>query len=214
MLSKLFARQLSNPGGPIGWLAGWVWNRRNAALNDTVLGLLDLQPDDRVLDIGFGGGYLLHRMQAVISGGLLAGVDISPAIVAYTKKRFARAVTAGRLDLRCAAAEDLPYPADYFSKACSVNSIFYWQDLARGLAEMQRVLRPGGKAVVCFTCKGSIEKKGFARHIRLYESEEVAAMMAARGFHEIQAHDFSDRYRRYVALAAISRDWRQPGSGC
>ena len=206
MLSRIFARQLSNPSDLIAWLAGWVWNRRNAALNDTVLGLLDLQPADRVLDIGFGGGYLLHRMQAVASDGLLAGVDVSPAIVAYTKKRYAQEITSGSLDLRCAPVEDLPYPAEYFSKVCSVNSIFYWQDLARGLAEMLRVLRPGGKAVVCFTCRKSIEKRGFAKHIRLYEPEKVTQMLATCGFCEIQASTFSDRHRRYVALAA-AKDW-------
>lgn len=202
MLSKLFARQLSSPSGPFGRLAGWVWNRRNEALNETVLGLLDLQPDDRVLDIGFGGGYLLGRMTGAVSDGMLAGVDVSPAIVAYAKKRYRQVMQSGSLDLRCAAAEDLPYPPEYFSKACSVNSIFYWQNIEKGLAEMWRVLRPGGKAVICFTCRGSLEKKSFAKHIRLYEPEEVAQMLAACGFSRVETATFSDRHRRYAALAA------------
>ncbi len=202
MLSKLFARQLTSPSGPIGRLAGWAWNRRNAALNETVLGILDLQPDDRVLDIGFGGGYLLGRMASTVSDGLLAGVDISPTMVANAK-RYARIGQSGNLDLRCAAAEDLPYPPEYFSKVCSVNSIFYWQNIEKGLAEMQRVLWPGGKAGLCFTCPGSLEKKGFARHIRLYEPEEVAQMLAARGFSRVETTTFSDRHRQYVTLVAV-----------
>ena len=61
-ISKHLENQLGNPTGIFSTLAAWMWNRRNAALNDTVLELLALEPTDRVLDIDFGGGYLLDRM--------------------------------------------------------------------------------------------------------------------------------------------------------
>jgi 2-polyprenyl-3-methyl-5-hydroxy-6-metoxy-1,4-benzoquinol methylase len=66
-ISKLVARQLSNPTGILAGIATFVWNRRNAALNDMVLNLLSLQPIDRVLDVGFGGGYLLERMSTIVT---------------------------------------------------------------------------------------------------------------------------------------------------
>jgi hypothetical protein len=57
--SKLLAKQLGNPSRISGKLAAIVWNRRNAALNDVVFDVLDLEPSNRVLEIGFGGGYLV-----------------------------------------------------------------------------------------------------------------------------------------------------------
>ena len=76
-LSKLIARQLSNPTSVIGHLiAGPLWNRRNSRLNDAAFEALGLTPDDRVLEIGFGGDYLMGRMAAIVTAGFLAGVDV------------------------------------------------------------------------------------------------------------------------------------------
>lgn len=200
-MNKLLANQLGNPTGIVGKIAGFLWNRRNAALNDTVLALLALQPGDRVLDIGFGGGYLLNRMSTAVTGGLLAGVDVSPAMVAYAEKRYRKAVSAGNLDLRCAAAESLPYPDGHFTRVCSVNSIFYWQNVELGIHEIRRVLEAGGKVVLCFTCKASIENKGFAKNIHLYEPGEMEQIMAEDGFLDIHTAFFSDRYRQYLCIS-------------
>jgi ubiquinone/menaquinone biosynthesis C-methylase UbiE len=199
-LSKRIAAQLGNPTGLVGNFVGFVWNRRNAALNDRVLELLVLQRADRVLDIGFGGGYLLNRMSATVTDGLLAGVDISPAMVAYGEKRYARAVRAGRLSLKCGAVEALPYPANHFTKVCSVNSLFYWQNIDQGLDEIKRVLEVEGKVVLCFTLEASLEKRGFAKHIRLYTAEEIAQLVTAGGFKDAQTAVFSDKYRQYACV--------------
>jgi arsenite methyltransferase len=199
-ISKLVADQLGNPSGIFGIFAGPLWNRRNAALNDTVLDLLALQPTDRVLDIGFGGGYLLNRMSSVVTDGFLAGVDVSPAMVAWGEKRFRKAVRAGKLELKCAAAEALPYPANQFTKVCSVNSVFYWQNVEQGIREIKRVLGDGGKVVLCFTCKTSIEKKGFAKKIKLFDAGEIDGIMTEYGFQEIKTTSFSDKYRQYVCI--------------
>ena len=51
------ACQLSNPTGIIGrFVLGPLWNKRNAKLNEVTFAHLELKEDDRVLDIGFGGG--------------------------------------------------------------------------------------------------------------------------------------------------------------
>lgn len=201
-ISKLVAKQLGNPTGIFSKLAAWIWNRRNAALNDTVLALLSFEPTDRVLDIGFGGGYLLDRMAERVTTGCLAGVDISPAMVAEAQKRYKIMIRSGILELKCASAEALPYPDLHFSKVCSVNSIFYWQDVEKGLHEMQRVLERNGKAVVCFTEKGSLEPKGFARQIKLFESGDINQLLRQSGFRETQVYSSQDPYRQYTCITA------------
>lgn len=219
VVSKWIARQLGRPTGILGWFAGQVWNRRNTALNDTLLERLALQPTDRVLEVGFGGGYLLQRMAAQVTDGRLAGVDISPAIVAAAQNRFRRAIQAGQIELRCAPVEALPYPAQTFTKVYSVNSIFYWQDLPQAISEMRRVLADGGRLALCFTCKASLERKGFAQNIRLYDADDVAQVMQAHGFREIQVALFADAYRQYACLSGRAgetppnRDYCSPSTG-
>jgi SAM-dependent methyltransferase len=119
VLAKFVAQQLGAPSGVIGrWVLAPLWNRRNAALNDVVFDRLALHSDDRVLEIGFGGGYLLGRMAGVVTQGFVAGVDVSEAMVAVCERRYRPLVRAGRLELRSAPAESLPYRSGCFSKAC------------------------------------------------------------------------------------------------
>jgi ubiquinone/menaquinone biosynthesis C-methylase UbiE len=202
MVARLLATQLGNPAGIVGrWLLAPLWNRRNAVLNDVTFDALALRPADRVLEVGFGGGYLLGRMATAVTDGLLAGVDASPAMVDYCQKRYRPLVERGVLELHWAQAESLPYPAEHFGKACSVNSIFYWESAPQALSELGRVLTVGGLLVLCFTCRESIEDKEFARHgLALYTADEVRGMMAGTGFGGIEATQASDRHREFLCL--------------
>lgn len=181
---------------------GPLWNSRNRALNDAAFDALALSAQDRVLEVGFGGGYLLGRMSKVITGGFLAGVDASPAMVSFCQRRYRSLIRKGTLEVSCARAESLPYPAGHFSRVVSVNSIFYWQNAAQALAEFDRVLAEGGLLVLCFTGKESLATRGFARHgLSLVDGEEVQSMMEQAGFHNIQTVLASDRHREFLCLS-------------
>jgi arsenite methyltransferase len=76
--ARFMARQLARPSGLFGRLClAPLWNRRNSALNDIAFDQLVVRTDDRVIEIGFGGGYLLDRIAQVATDGFLAGVDAS-----------------------------------------------------------------------------------------------------------------------------------------
>jgi ubiquinone/menaquinone biosynthesis C-methylase UbiE len=202
MLAKFLAKQLSNPSGIFGKLVlAPLWSKRNSALNDVAFESLALHPHDRVLEVGFGGGYLLGRMAAVVTDGFLAGVDVSPAMVGFCEKRYRSLVEAGKLELKCAKAESLPYPSGHFTKACTVNSIFYWENAPQAISELYRALEAGGMLVMCFTCKRCIEDKKFARHgVALYEVDQVCQMMESAGFCEIGMTRASDRHREFLCV--------------
>ena len=86
---KYLARQFSNPTGLIaGFVLPRLWNRRNAALNALTLEHLELTSKETVLEVGCGGGYLLSRMAQVVTQGKLTGADISPAMLAYCRRRL------------------------------------------------------------------------------------------------------------------------------
>jgi arsenite methyltransferase len=202
MFARFLARQLANPSGLFGRLVlAPTWNRRNAALNDMAFDRLALQPRDRVMEVGVGGGYLLGRMAAVVTDGFLVGIDASPTMLAFCERRHRALVRAGRLELKCAEAESLPYPSGHVTKVCTVNSIFYWKDAPHAFAEMHRVLQAGGLLVICFTCRTSLEDRSFARHgLTLYDADDVAQLMESSGFRDTCVTRASDRYREFVCL--------------
>jgi ubiquinone/menaquinone biosynthesis C-methylase UbiE len=204
MSAKFLARQLSHPAGVIGrWLLGPLWNRRNRALNDIALAQLNLQARDRVLEVGFGGGYLLGRMSAQLTNGFIGGVDVSPTMVEQCRARYRTLIQAGKLDLQVGTADRLPYPAGHFTKAVSVNSIFYWPDAVCASAEFARVLIVHGGLVLCFTSKDSLQQKDFARHgLTLYDADTVQRLLEHNGFHVINVTQHTDRHRSFWCVTA------------
>jgi ubiquinone/menaquinone biosynthesis C-methylase UbiE len=200
ILTKLFAKQLRQPSGVFGRMVlPRLFNRRNSALNDLTLKSLALQPHDRVLEVGCGGGYLLHQMSAIIVDGLIAAVDLSPAMVAFCQKRYRSLIKDGQLQIRCASAGALPYPSGYFTKACTVNTLFYLPDASRATSELWRVLADDGTLVICFTAKKSLENRDFTSYgLTLYEADQVQRLLDSSGFQRISMIPGSDRYRAFT----------------
>lgn len=145
----MLTTQFGHPRGVLGWLVGWAMALKNGRRSRYALSLLDPSPGDRILEVGFGPGVDLKRLaQAVGPKGFVGGVDVSAGMVRMAARRNRAFVREGRVILQQAGATDLPYTDGSFGGAYSVNSAQFWPDLPRGLAEIARVLRPGGRAVV------------------------------------------------------------------
>ena len=204
MIHRFIAKELSHPGPILGQLLlAPLWNRRNVQLNEAALAAMPLNAHDRVLEVGFGGGYLLRRIAAQNPENSLFGVDISPAMVSFVQQREQRRVKEGLLTLKCAPAESLPFRDASFSRICSVNSLFYWQDPQAVFAEMRRVAEEGARLVLCFTDRSSLDHKRFARHgLNLPEVEEIQQMLLQAGFRLEPAHQLSDKHRQFWCVQA------------
>ncbi len=182
-LQAFIARQLARPSGPFGrWVMAPLLNRANRAMNALTLRQLAPAPGDRVLEVGFGGGALLGDLLAGPCA-FAAGLDLSPEMVARAGRRFRAEIGAGRAEVRQGSIDANPYPADAFSAVCSVNTLYFWPDVGRALAECRRVLAPGGRLVLCFTDRAALERWPGHRHgFRLYDVADVERHLASAGF--------------------------------
>ena len=98
----------------------------------------------RVLDVATGAGALL--ISALRDGADAVGIDFSPGMVEIASQRAA-AIAPGERAL-VMDGQNLAFTADSFDAAFSIFGVFMFPDPAAGFAEMARVLRPGGVAVV------------------------------------------------------------------
>ena len=209
MVSKFLARQFAKPSGIIGpLLLGPVWNRRNRALNDSALGLLDLEPDDEVLEVGFGGGYLLGRALARVTQGHVAGIDVSEAMTEHCRRRYRREWLSGHLQLDCASVSQIPFADNRFNKVYSVNSLFYWPDVPAAIREFGRVTREGGRLVLVFTSRASLKGLSFARHgLSLLDGSDVGRLLQDGGFEVTRIDEATDRHRSYSRVVGTRHSW-------
>lgn len=113
--------------------------------------LAALPPDGRALDVATGTGDLALELARRLSpAGAVIGTDFSPRMLERAgAKAAARAEgTGGQLRFELANALELPYPADAFDAATVGFGARNFASLERGLSEMTRVVKPGGRVVV------------------------------------------------------------------
>lgn len=139
--------QFARPTGLLGHLAGFLMSRTDVD-DRWLVGLLDVQPTDRVLDIGFGPGVAVSLLAQRATAGLVAGVDPSEVMLRQATRRNRAAIEEGRVELRLGTASELPYPDASFTKACAMHSLQFWPSLEAGLREVHRVLAPSGVLVL------------------------------------------------------------------
>jgi ubiquinone/menaquinone biosynthesis C-methylase UbiE len=130
-------------------LGGVIMARTNDACGAWMTELLNVAPNESVLEVGFGPGMAIRRLSALAAH--VAGVDPSGEMVALARARNAIALENGRVELRLGLVEDLPFAGDTFDKAMAINSMQIWPDAVAGLREMRRVLKSGGTIALGFT---------------------------------------------------------------
>ncbi len=186
--------QCQKPSGWIGKLVVWNMNSRHSRLTDWGLSHLTMTRQDWVLDVGCGGGKTISKLAAIASAGKVVGIDFSDISVSVAKKLNARSIAQGRVEIREASVSELPFEANTFDLVTAIETHFWWPDLAIGLREISRVLKPGGTLIVIAEIYKGAETK-FARlaekviplsGMKLLTPEEHHAMLAETGYTDIQ----------------------------
>jgi ubiquinone/menaquinone biosynthesis C-methylase UbiE len=138
-------RQFRKPEGLLGRMAGWIMASRssNQERNRWTIDLLDLQPGDRVLEIGYGPGLALALAAERITSGEIAGIDHSSVMLGQAAARNSAAIQAGRMRLSVGGLDDLGSLGGPFDKVYSVNVAMFWTDRIGALAAIRRVMHPG-----------------------------------------------------------------------
>jgi ubiquinone/menaquinone biosynthesis C-methylase UbiE len=176
------------PRGPIGRIVARMMEKANRSRNEFAISLLDLQPGDYVLEVGYACGMDMIRVANKVTSGLVVGVDHSESMFHLAHKRNKRLLDTGRMQLHIAPGSKLPFAYPYFDKVFSIDVAQYSKNPVKDFEELRRVLRPGGKAVVAIEghgehtgerLKADFEKAGF-QNVKLERSSELVCVVGIR----------------------------------
>jgi ubiquinone/menaquinone biosynthesis C-methylase UbiE len=187
ILRNTLMRTFGRPEGILGRLGGLIMSHMNRDIARSVIAQLKLCPNESVLEVGFGPGVGIALLASSLRDGHVAGVDPSPEMCAQAQKRNADAIASGRVDLRQASVEQMPYGDAVFDAAMSINSMQLWPDRIAGLREIARVLRAGGRIALGFTVHSGQNR------------DELAATLSTAGFMEPRMLDLQ---RGFLTLAS------------
>lgn len=185
-MSDLMADQLRLPSGPMAPFTAVLLNRRNRSLIHRAIRALDVGPGQRVLDIGFGGAISLLELLRRATGGHVWGIDPSPDMVRRAARLLCEDVSSGRLSLEVAGAGAVPCGDASLDRVLTVQTVYFWDDLRRGIGEIARVLVPGGRLAVGMMPRVAQEHYGFGRRgYHVLGVDDLAALLDEGGFDDV-----------------------------
>ena len=170
-----------HPGfsGPKGAFAAvaFLFGRRGAA--ELALRLAELEPGDRLVDIGCGPGIAARHANKL--GAEVVGVDPAGVMLRVARTRWLGTGIAWRVG----TAESIPVDDGWADAVWSLATVHHWFDLDAGIEEAKRVLKPGGRLVALERKIADPDADGVASHgWTVRQAETFAEMCRDHGFAE------------------------------
>jgi len=162
-------------------------------ITEQTLALMDLQPTDRVLDLGCGTGWASRRMARVSAE--VIGLDVADEML-----RRAEQTSTGVNNVRYVwgSAEKIPAADNAFDKVLSVESFYYYADQGKALDELRRVITPGGRLFILINLyKDNHYSLRWVTELKVpvqaLSEAEYIALLQAHGFRGVTAQRIPDR---------------------
>ena len=174
-LARRLERQLGRPSR----ITARLLNLVNARVNRRAVELLEVSSEHRVLDVGFGGGVALRLVAE--RAAFAAGIDHSAAAARAAGELFEGEIARGEVRIEEAGVDSMPFDDASFDRVLGVHTIYFWPDPERGLREIVRVLKPGGRLLLATDAKAA--PKAIARHgFTSYTEAQQSELLRRAGF--------------------------------
>lgn len=161
---------------------------------EPMLAMMMFSPNETILDVGCGGGWLVRELASRVPQGRAVGMDLSDEMLAHAHQNSANI---RNTEFIVGSVDAIPRHADSFDKVVSVESSYYWPDPAAGIREIFRVLRPGGSAWILINYYRDNPychqwSKLIPIPMQLLSGDEWAALFRNTGFTEVAHRRITD----------------------
>lgn len=179
----------------------WARNGRAEAMESghgdvvrQVLAQMSFRAGQQILDLGCGNGWATRLLAKSAAGSSAIGVDVAPAMVARAEEATSLTI---RARYEVGRFESLPFRDAMFDKAFSMEAIYYAVELDAALAEVHRVLKPGGTVDFVLDCYAeSASTMGWSAlvglHMHCLGESKWRESLSRAGFSKVESHRVID----------------------
>jgi len=182
--------QFKRPHGALGHVAGIIMANRdsNKQRNAWTVELLDIQPDDNVLEFGCGPGLALLKCTQQIKNGRLVAIDHSPIMLQQAKSRLQTlGVNSDRVEFIEGGIERLQGFLTSFDKIYTINVIQFLDDKPKALKSLYDALSPNGVLAITYMPRN----RNASTEDAVRMSTELMAVMTKVGFQTVRTSTLS-----------------------
>ena len=152
-IKELINNQYSQPKGIVGMYFGEKMAIQHRPEAQWTIELLNIQQNESILELGCGAGYAMKLLLRQSAVSQVVGLDISPDMLRSASIRNQKEIKRGRAKLVQGNVEKLNFEDECFTKAFSIHSVYFWDNLPETISEIYRVLKPQGSLILTL-CDG------------------------------------------------------------
>jgi len=196
-LLSTVAGQLGRPHGILSPFVARALNRGNEKAIAAAVDAAEVERGGVAADIGFGGGVGLQLLlDRVGDDGVVHGIEIADDMLRRAKSKFGRD---GRLRLARGSLTEVPLDDGSVDALITVNTVYFISELDAACAELARVLRPGGRAVIGIGDPDVMARLPFTKHgFTIRPVAEIAAALENSGLQVGQSRIDDKPIPRYL----------------
>ena len=166
----------------------------HAPVTKQLIDRMDLQSDDRILEIGCGDGWAARLLSVRAPEGAVVGIDLADELIASARSR---SIDCHNVLFVPGSAEEIPWAEDYFTRVLSIESAYYWHSPESAVREIFRVAAWGGIVFIlmCFYAENPYShhwKEYVPAEIHLRSADEWKELFTLAGFENVETDRIPD----------------------
>ena len=190
-LFRKYVSQTRKPEGFLGKLMIRGMNGGHAKLADWGMSHLSGIHPSGIAELGCGGGRNAGELLRRYPGAKLTALDYSELSVEKAKAYNRKAIGEGRCTVVQGNVASLPFDEEAFDLATAFETVYFWPGLEKCFTEVCRILKPGGRFLICNESDGmdktSLRFERIIDGMTCYTKEQLAAALESAGFSEVTA---------------------------
>jgi cyclopropane fatty-acyl-phospholipid synthase-like methyltransferase len=189
MIQKFIASQFKKPKGLFGIFTSNMMVKNNQKNYDKIIKDLDLQANDKLLEIGYGPGIGIQMIAELCPDCIIHGIDFSKLMYKTASKYNKPFIDTGRVHLQYGDFLKSSVLDNNYDKVFCLNVVYFWDELNSPFEKVLSLLKKGGAFHIYMADKNTlIEKKAPDSVFNKYSIEQVKETLKATGFENVEHH--------------------------